>query len=241
MRLLVTRPEPDASRTAERLRSAGHEAIVEPLLAAVAAPVPDIGIAPAALAVTSRNAVRALLNWPQVADWRQRVTVFAVGDATAAAARAAGFADVRSAEGDVDDLVRLIVRERRAVAGSVLYVAGEVRRGDLGGGLRAAGISVAEVEAYRMQPAAVLSEALTLRLRGGALDGALFYSERTAAVFADLVGEAPLGTVTAYALSAAAALPLDSLGFRSVAIASRPNEDALFALIPRSAEKAPSA
>ena len=32
MRLLVTRPEPDAARTAEALRARGHEVLVAPLL-----------------------------------------------------------------------------------------------------------------------------------------------------------------------------------------------------------------
>ena len=33
MRLLVTRPEPDATRTAETLRARGHDVLVAPLLA----------------------------------------------------------------------------------------------------------------------------------------------------------------------------------------------------------------
>ncbi|WP_415491802.1 uroporphyrinogen-III synthase, partial [Brevundimonas diminuta] len=41
----------------------------------------------------------------------RRHPVFAVGDATAEAARAAGFADVRSAAGDIHALARLIAAE----------------------------------------------------------------------------------------------------------------------------------
>ena len=62
VRLLVTRPEPDASETAARLRALDIDAVVSPLLQArmlttTLPPAPGF----AALAITSANALRALL------------------------------------------------------------------------------------------------------------------------------------------------------------------------------------
>lgn len=64
----------------------------------------------AALAFTSRNGVSAFGALTPRRDLR----VFAVGEATAQAAREAGFSDVLSADGAVDDLVALIAREMQA-------------------------------------------------------------------------------------------------------------------------------
>ena len=98
MRVLVTRPEPAASATAAALAGHGHQALLAPLLATA----PRLWVAPAtapkALLVTSANAVRhggeGLLAY-------RSLPVFAVGPATAAALRAAGFGDVRDGGGDV--------------------------------------------------------------------------------------------------------------------------------------------
>src|SRR5690606_3696589 len=101
-RVWVTRAEPGAARTADRLTALGFEPVVVPLLtlaplpgALNAAPPPD---AVAVLALTSPNGVEAFA--PLIPRFRDH-PVFAVGDATAKAARAAGFADVRSASGDI--------------------------------------------------------------------------------------------------------------------------------------------
>ncbi|MBK1970712.1 uroporphyrinogen-III synthase, partial [Brevundimonas diminuta] len=111
-RVWVTRAEPGAARTADRLTALGFTPITAPLLtleplpgALDAVPAPA---AVAALALTSPNGVEAFA--PLISRFR-RHPVFAVGDATAEAARAAGFADVRSASGDIHALAHLIAAE----------------------------------------------------------------------------------------------------------------------------------
>src|SRR5262245_45808721 len=103
MRLIVTRPEPDATRTAEALIRLGHVAILSPMLdvaneSRVAVPQERFQ----AVLVTSINAVRTLAG---ISD-RAPITgipIFAVGDRTALEAKRAGFATARSADGAVDD------------------------------------------------------------------------------------------------------------------------------------------
>ncbi|MBP0575758.1 uroporphyrinogen-III synthase, partial [Mycobacterium tuberculosis] len=56
---------------------------------------------------TSANAVRALARRPDLSRW-QSVPVVAVGKATAAAARAAGFVDVVSADGRAADVATAV-------------------------------------------------------------------------------------------------------------------------------------
>ena len=71
MRLLVTRPEPDAGREAEALAARGHEAVLAPLLKIEFTrdvPLDFAGVQ--ALIVTSRNALRAMASRRELPDAR---------------------------------------------------------------------------------------------------------------------------------------------------------------------------
>ncbi len=108
MRLLVTRPHPDGERTAAALRARGHEVLLAELLRIET--VSDVRLGPgpwSGVILTSANALRAIEQHPQRAELL-RLQAFAVGRRTAEAARAAGFHEVASADGDAQDLVRLL-------------------------------------------------------------------------------------------------------------------------------------
>lgn len=230
MRLLVTRPEPDATATARRLAALGHSATVAPLLAIVLNEPPADLPQPAGLIVTSRNGVRALAAWPQAGQWRG-VPLFAVGAATAEAARAAGFENATAGSGDGSGLVAVIAAALPPRLGPVIYAAAR----DLGGGLaerlEEAGYDLQLVEAYRAEPAGSLEPGVRAALESGAIDGALFYSRRTAATFRDLVAGTPVRLAHVFALSEQVAAPLRCLG-AVLHVAAEPTEDALLALIP---------
>ena len=159
MRLLVTRPEADAERTATALRARGHTVVVAPLLRIEPVEDAEIGAGPyAAILVTSANAA-AIAKHRRFADLRS-LPVFAVGGRSAEAMRAVGFADVTSADGDVRDLARL-VGERVKSGTAFLYLAGADRAGDLAGRLSGRGFNVRTAVIYRAVAVAVLP------LRGG--------------------------------------------------------------------------
>ena len=110
MKVLVTRPEGDAEQLAARLAERGHASVIENLLTIRFRPEAARSLGPfldgvQALLFTSANGVRAFAAASERRDFR----VFAVGNATAAAARAAGFAEVTSAGGAVDDLAKLVI------------------------------------------------------------------------------------------------------------------------------------
>src|SRR3954465_11582505 len=107
MKLLVTRPEPDNQRTAAALRAMGHDVMLAPMLRIEAVPGADLGAPPwAAVLLTSPNGARALAAHAR-RDELLALPVLAGGRASADVARAEGFADVVSADGDADDLTRL--------------------------------------------------------------------------------------------------------------------------------------
>jgi uroporphyrinogen-III synthase len=233
VRLLLTRPEPDAQRTAAALRAQGHDVIVAPLLRI--APIADapIGTGPwAAILITSANAAHAIATDARVAPLRA-LPVFAVGRRSADAMAAAGFADVTSADGNVGDLARLVAA-RLQPAARLLYLAGEDRSGDLAGDLRARGFAVETTVIYRAIAAASLPPAAAQALASG-IDGVLHFSRRSAEFFVDAaraagVLESALRAAH-FCLSAPIAEPLAQAGAADIRVAERPNEAVLLALI----------
>ncbi len=235
MRLLVTRPEPDATRTAAALRELGHEVLTAPLLAVSFLPPPEAPPRPGAIVVTSQNGARALARWPRLGEWRD-VTVFASGPATARALTALGFVDVRSGEGDGARLADTVKADLAKDAGRVLYPAARDRAKALERALTEAGYDLAVVEAYRAEGAVSLPEAVRAALAAGSLDGILLYSRRSASIFRGLAVAAGLGEALAipayFAISTQVVDALGGIG-ATIYVATKPDEDSLLALIPR--------
>src|SRR5438477_4058082 len=153
-RALVTRPRAEAVALAEALAARGIEAVIEPLLDIHYrdAPAPDLAGVQAVLC-TSANGVRALARLTR----EREVALFAVGEASAARARAEGFLRVESAGGNVDDLARLARERRRPEGGRLLHVAGSDVAGDLAGILRESGFAIDRVVLYEARPVSGLS------------------------------------------------------------------------------------
>ena len=214
-RVWVTRAEPGAARTAGRLTALGFDPVVAPLLAIRPIPqgAPDL-TAIAALAFTSANGVAAFTALTQD---RTR-PVFTVGDATAQAARAAGFARVQSAGGDLHSLAVLLIAQGPGI--SPLLVPGAVEpAGDLPALLRG------RVEARTLP----LYEAIdTGAAPAIAFDAVLIHSARAGRALAAL---GPFAGQLAFALSAAAADPLGDRSGLEIRLARTPDETALLAAL----------
>lgn len=233
MRLLITRDEAGAERTAVALRARGHEPIVAPLfgIEILSEVEPEDGPWDAIL-LTSVNALRGVCTWK--GRWRD-VPAFAVGDRTAQAMREQGFTAVTSAAGDVNDLADLIVA-RITPPARLLYLAGEERVGDLAGVLRAKNFAVDLVQVYRVVAAQTLPPTAAAALHDGEIDGVLHFSRRSAEAFLTAARnsgllEAALNKPVHYCLSARIAEPLREAGAADVRAAERPDETALLALI----------
>lgn len=234
MRLLVTRPAPDGERTAAALRSRGHEVMLASLLRIEIAAAAPLGPGPwSAVLVTSAHAVEALAAHPRRAEIAA-LPVFAVGARTAALLRQAGFAQVAGTAADAAELVRQI-RERPRMPGRLLYPAGADRSRDLAAELAPDGVVVDTIEVYRAMAKDAFPPEVAAVLAGGALDGILHFSRRSAEVCIDCARAAGLLDRTLrlahYCLSGRIAAPLAAAGADRVRIAARPREASLIALI----------
>ena len=157
-RILVTRPEPGASRTAARLAAAGFEPVLLPLtrIAPLDFSLPEGDFD--AVIVTSAQALKSFKP-----DWMLPLPVYAVGETTAESVKSAGFAAIFTASGSVGSIAEL-VRVSAKPAARLLYLCGKVRRPELEAALKAAGFHVSAVETYDAVPIAYSREALGGRL-----------------------------------------------------------------------------
>lgn len=241
MRIWVARPEPGATRTAERLAASGHAPLVAPVLVVATRRVTLPAGSFAGLLLTSANAA-ATIEALGAAD-RARLDalpIFAVGARTAARARAAGLADLREAAGDAAALAGC-VRAALPPGTALLHLAGADRKDEPAASLKAAGYRVVPVVAYAAAPVAALPPAVARALGDAAespLDAVLHYSRRSAATARDLAAAAGLsgafGVLKHYCLSADVAAPLVAAGIAVHFVCEHPDEETLLAgLRPR--------
>lgn len=186
------------------------------------------------LIFTSRNGVAAFADLgppPKAFD----LPVFTVGEATAEAARQAGFAPVRSADGDVQalaDLIRAQVIQVEAPRARLLHPGALQPAGDLGGALT----DVSQVVSLPVYEAMASDESPPADF-----DVVLIHSPRAAR---ELAARLPLHQAAgrlAVAISTAAAAPLASHDFTAVAIAETPDETGLFDALKAALGKPPFA
>ncbi|MGE5259439.1 MAG: uroporphyrinogen-III synthase [Actinomycetota bacterium] len=234
MRILVTRPLPDAQHEVEALAAHGHEGVLAPLL--VIEEVKDVTLdlnGAQALIVTSRNALRALAHHPALAAARN-LSLFAVGGATAEAARDLGFATVIDGPGTGAGLAELIIETTDPKDGRLVHLAGATLAFDLRRVLQAEGFSVTQPVLYRALPAGELPGQALRSLKDGTLDGVILMSPRTAKTFLALLeryGALTQGMrLVCYCISQAVAEVLAPLGF-SVRVATGKREEDVLALL----------
>ena len=239
MRALVTRPRANASSITVALRARGIEVVVEPMLTikSLRTTVDLDGIQAALL--TSANGAEALAAATTV----RALPVLAVGDATATAARALGFPDVISADGDVATLAELVLHRLDPAAGALLHAAGTKVAGDLAGRLGGAGFEVRRAVLYEAQSAQALSDETTRALAAGTIDLVLFFSPRTAMTFVRLVRRARVAEACrqamAFCLSPAVVEAASAITWRATHSAPQPRQSALLAVIDAALGVAP--
>ncbi len=232
MRMLVTRPEPDAADTAARLGALDIEAMLCPLLSfeALRPSLPE-ATGFAAIALTSANALRALDERGALEGYLG-LRAYAVGERTAAHARAAGFKYVTSAGGTLADLAELLAHSGHK--GPIFYPTAREPSGDLAKSLAPYGVMVITSQVYAMHAVTALPLEVREALVSGGIGAALFYSRRTAEAFVKLAGDglgrAARTRLGVLCLSEQVAEPLVDAHFVRIGLADYPSEEAMMGL-----------
>lgn len=237
MRVLITRPEREATTLATALAERGHVPVIAPLfhleiLRPPAEFATDLAQCQAVL-LSSANGARAFAE----ATEQRGKPILAVGDTTATTAEGLGFASVTSAAGDGGALAELVRNRLDAKAGPLLHVSGVDIAQDFAESLAKDGFEVRRIPLYEAREAAELPDSARAALQARALDAAMFFSPRASALFARLVQEAgladSLSNVTALAISPAALEPLSALPFKATVAARRPTRQSVLDEIDR--------
>jgi uroporphyrinogen-III synthase len=228
--ILITRPEPGASKTAARLVRQGLRPIVAPVLEVriLTGHLPPAARLQAIL-VASGNAV------PALPASHRHLPLLAVGEATASRAAAAGFARVASADGDARALAALAARSCDAMGAPLLLATGSGQGKALAADLRTRGFRVIRRAVYATVPVRALPEPAREALEAGDVTAALFFSAETARHCLLLLRRARLHeavrSVDALAIGEASAVALQALPWRRIRVAARPTQDAMLALL----------
>ncbi|MGX8011270.1 uroporphyrinogen-III synthase [Mesorhizobium sp. ORM8.1] len=230
-RVLVTRPEPGASRTAGLLEASGFQPILLPLTQTVALTVEANPGNAVAVAVTSANAVRHAPKALIAA--LAALPCHAVGKRTAEACRAAGFSSVSEGPGDAVALADAIAVDLAGKA--MVYLCGRVRFPAFEARLAAAGVRVDAIETYDTVELDYDDADVLARLSNQPVEAVLLYSAKATAALAKLISRPALShlfeTTVFLSLSARVAAPLDAVGECNIAIAPQPHEEALLQLL----------
>lgn len=228
MRLLMTRPEPDASHSAQRLRALGHEVIISSVMETKFSNAPLSGPYET-FVVTSRNGARALFK---LLPNEKKATIYTVGDATAELLCDSGFQNVHSASGTVNELVDLITSNN---VKQLTYICGRDRKGNLEGRLEAKGLSVKLEERYQTEFANSFSQLARDAISNRGLDGVLIYSARSAEAYLEIAERENLSYSTKklpyFCLAKNITTVFHQGEHKRVFTAATPDENALFKLL----------
>jgi len=211
-----------------QLEGLGVQSLIEPLLEIeyLDEDQPDLKGAQALL-MTSANGVRAFIRLSE----QREIPLFAVGEATAGAAKEAGFKTVISAAGDVAALAETVISTLEPSGGELLHVAGTRVAGDLGERLSGAGFTYLRAVLYRARTIEAFSDAARRAMESGDIGGVVLYSPRTARTFCRLVRESGLQDAArgmrAFCLSPAVADAAAELAWMAIETALRPDQAAL--------------
>jgi len=232
-RVLVTRPEPGATSTAQKLERMGFEPVKLQLQETRPLAVPP-GAVPGgivAVAVTSANAIRNAP--PDLIAALKDFPCFTVGEATASVARDGGFTDVREGNGDAVELARRLIQA--LTEGTIAYLCGRVRQPHFESLLADAGLKTVAIETYDTvavdRPAEGLVEAVGPR----SLDYALIYSANAAKSLVELMSDSEVHalfeTTTLFCISPRVAEAVGRRPGGKILVAEEPTEMSLLTLL----------
>jgi len=234
MRLLVTRPEPDASIFSEELRGLGHEAVLQPL---IEFRVLEFDLEPLraaeVLIITSGNSLRALQERGVIKDFHGK-PLYCVGEQTAKRALAAGFETVLEIAQTGEELARKIIESGRRGA-LLVHIIGEHMAFDIVGALTREGFSVQSATVYSMDACREFPPSVASMLKAGEIDGVILMSPRTAEIYVSLCHTHGIidcdKTPIYFCLSENVAAKLASLKPNHVRVPAKPDRKALLELL----------
>ena len=148
MHILLTRPLEDCHEMILKFQSLGHEVSHLPLMSIEGLKHETLNYTDfKAIIFTSSNAIKFL----DIKNIDKKINCFCVGSATEKKAKSVGFQNVFAAEGNVNNLKELILRNFNSSDGQLLYVSGEIISSNLDQQLIIEGYNIKRIINYKVK------------------------------------------------------------------------------------------
>ena len=184
MHILLTRPLEDCSEMILKFQSLGNEVSHLPLLRIDKVNYDETDLLSLkGIIFTSANSVKFL----DVKKIDKNLICFCVGNATEKKARAVGFQNVISAEGNVENLKELILQNFDQKDGKMIYVSGEIISVDLDQKLLNEGYSIKRIINYQVSYNQKFDENFVKELKTNIPDIVYIYSQNSASSFLNFI------------------------------------------------------
>ena len=184
MHILLTRPLEDCSEMIIKFKSMGYQVSHLPLLNIDKVDYEEINFAEyKGIIFTSANAVK-FLEYRQI---DKKIPCFCVGSATEKKARNAGFQNVITAEGNVENLKELVLQNFDQKNGKLIYVSGETISVDLDQQLIREGYNIKRIINYKTNHNQKFDENFVKELKLKIPDMVYIYSQNSALSFINFI------------------------------------------------------
>ena len=192
MHILLTRPLEDSVEMISKFNSLGHQVSHLPLLSVEKVDYKEINFSDfKGIIFTSANAVKFL----DLKKIDKKVLCFCVGNATEQKARIAGFQNVITAEGNIENLKELILQNFGQKDGKLIYISGEIISVDLDHQLIKEGYNIKRIVNYRTSHNQKFDENFVKELRLKIPDMVYVYSQNSASSFLNFIKAHQLETL----------------------------------------------
>ena len=184
MHVLLTRPLEDCHEMILKFQSLGHEVSHLPLIVIEGLKYESLNYTNfKAIIFTSSNAIKFL----DIKNIDKKINCFCVGSATEKKARGVGFQNVFAAEGNVNNLKELILRNFNSSDGQLLYISGEIISSNLDKQLISEGYNIKRIINYRANPVEKFNQGFIDKLKLMMPDIIYVYSQNSAVSFLNVI------------------------------------------------------
>ena len=184
MHILLTRPLDDCKELILRFKSLGHKVSHLPVIKIQNVNYDKVNINEfSGIIFTSANAIKNL----NTSDINKKINCFCVGSSTENVAKQNGFQNIFCAEGNVNNLKEVILRNFDNRSGNLLYVSGEIVSSNLDKDLISEGYKVRRIINYSVLPVEDIGEEFINNLKSSIPDMVYVYSENSAKNYLNLL------------------------------------------------------
>ena len=184
MHILLTRPLNDSKELILRFTSLGHKVSHLPVINVVEVEYAEPDYTKfKGIIFTSANAIKNL-NTSKI---KKNIQCFCVGSSTEKIAKQYGFQNIFCAEGNVNNLKEIILRNFDKNSGSLIYISGELISYNLDKNLISEGYSITRIVNYTVKPIEKVGDEFIKDLKSIVPDIVFIYSENSAKNFLNIL------------------------------------------------------